>query len=139
VHIENFVKILTRKNLPNFTKTNITFKYVWLSFISASKIKQNNSCVPPESYIMKNKTPPPHSLSLFTMNGPLKPCPLEYVTFGYVVSYKGVSKIAFKHSLIIHSLLANHVNHNMSRDHEEALYLIKLIFISILYIKAHPN
>jgi hypothetical protein len=33
-------------------------------------------------------------------------------------------------------LLANHLNHNMSR--EEALYPIKLIFIGILYIK-HTN
>jgi hypothetical protein len=33
--------------------------------------------------------------------------------------------------------MANHVNHNMSR--EEALYLIKLIFISILYIKVKKS
>jgi hypothetical protein len=49
-------------------------------------------------------------------------------------TFLGTPCIYFKHSL---SLLANHVNHNMSR--EEALYLIKLIFISILYIKVHPN
>jgi hypothetical protein len=35
------------------------------------------------------------------------------------------------------NLVANHVNHNMSRG--VTLYLIKLIFISILYIILHPN
>ena len=42
-------------------------------------------------------------------------------------------KLAFSHSLIIHKPLANHINHNMSR--EVSLYLIKLIFISIFLIK----
>jgi hypothetical protein len=33
--------------------------------------------------------------------------------------------------------MANHVSHNMSRG--VTLYLIKHIFISILYIIVHPN
>ena len=45
--------------------------------------------------------------------------------------------ITLKYSLIIHKPCGKHVSHNMSCG--VTLYLIKLIFISILYTIVHPN
>ena len=71
-----------------------------------------------------------------------------YLLFGYLL-YTGVPDdgkflsggiliyLYLKYSLKIHKPVANHVSHNMSR--EVTLYLIKLNFISILYIIVHPN
>jgi hypothetical protein len=91
---EIFVKISTRKNLPNFTKTNMIFKCVWLLFISASKIKQNNSncAIPPKSYLLKNKTlllSSPWSIALWDMLltniGVIVPCFAHQYSKRYVM------------------------------------------------------
>ena len=60
---------------------------------------------------------------------------IESSVHGFHSMKKHIGRLLFfKHSFIFHeTILANHFNHNMS--HEMSLYLIKLIFLSVLYIK----